>query len=217
MELMEIYLTDTVTGYKMSFPMIPEETTTTAKTRFQQYDIMSKGEVMQPLGDNLTHFSWSGRLPGAKREGEPYVVEPIDPQAIQEFWSLLRHSGHMAHLMLTGTPINHDVYLEDYDVRQSGGHGDYLYTISFVQAASLTVETESEEAAAKGETSSKAPKTEDRGDNQKAKTYTVKKGDTLWRIAEKHLGAGSKYPEIASLNGLKDPNKINVGQVLNLP
>lgn len=47
-------------------------------------------------------------------------------------------------------------------------------------------------------------------------TYTVKKGDSLWKIAEKCLGNGSKYPEIAALNNIKG-NFIYAGQILKLP
>lgn len=47
-------------------------------------------------------------------------------------------------------------------------------------------------------------------------TYTVKKGDSLWKIAKSLLGNGSKYTEIASLNNIKD-NFIYAGQVLKIP
>lgn len=49
-----------------------------------------------------------------------------------------------------------------------------------------------------------------------AKSYTVKAGDTLWAIAKRELNDGSKYKEIAKLNNISNPNKINVGQVLRL-
>lgn len=48
------------------------------------------------------------------------------------------------------------------------------------------------------------------------KTYTVKKGDTLWGIAASQLGSGPRYTEIKKLNGLTS-NLIKVGQVLKLP
>ncbi|NUH35254.1 N-acetylmuramoyl-L-alanine amidase [Streptomyces samsunensis] len=48
-------------------------------------------------------------------------------------------------------------------------------------------------------------------------TYTVGRGDTLWSIAASKLGDGSRWTEIAKLNGLKDPNAIAVGQKLKLP
>ena len=51
------------------------------------------------------------------------------------------------------------------------------------------------------------------------KTYTVKSGDTLSKIAKEHLGNASDYMKIFELNTdqLSDPNMIKPGQVLRLP
>lgn len=49
------------------------------------------------------------------------------------------------------------------------------------------------------------------------RTYTVKSGDTLSRIAQSQLGKASRWPEVARLNQLRDPNRIKVGQRLRLP
>lgn len=48
------------------------------------------------------------------------------------------------------------------------------------------------------------------------RTYTVKKGDSLWAIAAKQLGNGSRYKEIKAINGLTT-DTIYAGQVLKLP
>ena len=48
------------------------------------------------------------------------------------------------------------------------------------------------------------------------KTYTVKKGDSLWAIAKKQLGNGSRYPEIVKLNQLGKKG-IKPGQKLKIP
>lgn len=48
------------------------------------------------------------------------------------------------------------------------------------------------------------------------KTYTVKKGDSLWNIAAKQLGNGARYKEIMSLSGIGSTT-IRAGQVLTLP
>ncbi len=51
--------------------------------------------------------------------------------------------------------------------------------------------------------------------------YVVKPGDTLWKIAEAHYGAGkgAKYMEIFEANRpmLTDPDKIQPGQRLRIP
>jgi nucleoid-associated protein YgaU len=51
------------------------------------------------------------------------------------------------------------------------------------------------------------------------KTYTVKAGDTLSKIAREHLGDGNAYMKIFNANKdqLTDPDKIKPGQVLKLP
>jgi nucleoid-associated protein YgaU len=51
--------------------------------------------------------------------------------------------------------------------------------------------------------------------------YTVKKGDTLWAIAEAHYGKGqgAKYTEIVKANSppVKNPDLIQPGWVLRIP
>lgn len=49
--------------------------------------------------------------------------------------------------------------------------------------------------------------------------HTVAKGDTLWKIAEKRYGDGSKYKIIFEANKpmLTHPDKIYPGQVLRIP
>lgn len=47
-------------------------------------------------------------------------------------------------------------------------------------------------------------------------TYTVKKGDSLWAIAQAKLGNGNRYKEIMTLNGLKSTT-ISTGKKLKIP
>ncbi len=49
--------------------------------------------------------------------------------------------------------------------------------------------------------------------------YEIKKGDSLWKIAAKFYGNGSKYPQIFDANKevIKDPDLIFPGQMIRIP
>ncbi len=61
-------------------------------------------------------------------------------------------------------------------------------------------------------------KTASQKENQSDK-YVVQEGDSLWRIADKQLGEGSRYAEIAKLNAgsLNDEDDLVVGMHLKIP
>ncbi len=224
---MKIILTECDTGNFMTFPMLPEEIKVECATRFQSYDIMNIGEIMQPLGEELTRMSWSCKIPGEKRQVKndkgiyqnPYIiVSHGDPLKVQSWFSYLRNKGIKCRLLITETPVNHDVYLESYTMTYAGGFGDYDCDISFVHAKDLKVLTEGAEKKDNDGTAKAVTLQEQQRAEKKADTsYTVKKGDCLWDIAQSKLGAGSRYTEIATLNNISNPNKISVGQVLLLP
>jgi nucleoid-associated protein YgaU len=47
--------------------------------------------------------------------------------------------------------------------------------------------------------------------------YVIKDQDSLWQIAAKYLGDGSRYEEIAALNESIDPDNLIVGTKIKLP
>jgi nucleoid-associated protein YgaU len=55
------------------------------------------------------------------------------------------------------------------------------------------------------------------GVQPKYRTYTVKQGDTLFKIAAKLLGNYRRWSEIAKLNNLSDPRHPPVGRKLRIP
>ncbi|MDR2655630.1 MAG: LysM peptidoglycan-binding domain-containing protein [Oscillospiraceae bacterium] len=49
------------------------------------------------------------------------------------------------------------------------------------------------------------------------KTYTVKGGDSFWKIAAEQLGNGNRYKELVEFNGLSPESVIVLGQILKIP
>lgn len=76
-----------------------------------------------------------------------------------------------------------------------------------------------EKPAEKPKEPEKTEKKEEKPPEAKSNTYSVGKGDTLWRIAKEKLGSGDRWREIYELNKnvLTDPNRIFPGMVLKLP
>jgi 5'-nucleotidase len=48
-------------------------------------------------------------------------------------------------------------------------------------------------------------------------SYTVQRGDTLWRIATSQYGDGKQWQKIAAANPGVTPQSLKVGQVLTIP
>lgn len=207
---MDIIVKDIQTGERFVFPMLPQKITVESGTRFISYDLMNTGEVRLPSGEELTKFSWNGILPGEARKNMPFVKSWTAPKTMQEKWSNWRSNGKKLWLTVTETPIDHAVYLENFRVGYAGGYGDYEYTISFVQAKEIVVNIEANKTPIKKTPSKPAPK---------KRTHTVVRGDTLWGIAQRYYGAGSKYTVIYNANRdkIKDPHWIYPGQVFTIP
>ncbi len=217
---MEIYLTQLDNGTTINLSMLPEQIQMQAETRFAAYDIMDRGEIRLPIGENLKSFSWQGVLPGEGRKNDPYLIHQWQsPKRIQEILSLWRVTGAKLRLLITETPINEDVYLANYHMTYTGAYGDYQYQIQFIAAKELGVKM-------KRPTTTAAYNSITRANQQQLAVYTVKPGDSLWRIAQKVLGQGSRYGEIYRLNqtlidsrNKKSGEKYQIypGQVLKIP
>ncbi len=217
---MDIYFTEIETGARIALSMLPEKAKQKGSANFQTYDIINIGEVKIPKGTNLLTFSWNGTLPGSSRRNASYVKSQHwqSPDGIIKIWEKWRSEGTKIRLMITETSINYDVYLDDYTAEATGGNGDYEYSIAFLEAKAVEIYTVNElniKPSAKSTTNSATT----RPPAATAKTYTVKSGDSLWKIAQKSLGKGGRYPEIFNLNKdkIKNPNLIYPGQVLTLP
>lgn len=110
--------------------------------------------------------------------------------------------------------INMPASIESFNWKLSAGNsGDIEYSLSlkkyeFYQAVPVKVVNGKVKAETKRATDKAVPA-----------TYKMKSGDTLWSIAKKLLGDGSKYKVIQKLNGISDSQlkQLPVGKVIKLP
>jgi nucleoid-associated protein YgaU len=129
-------------------------------------------------------------------------------------------TGKQLRLVITGTKWNIPVRINNFLSTPGGGHGDINYTISLSEWRDLVVQESS--MASLQSLSATNTKTDKRPSSKpKQKTYTVKAGDTMWKIAQKLSGNGGRWPEMWSINKSrsrsKDPDLIYPGEVFLVP
>lgn len=211
---MQISVKEVTGSRELIFPALPEEIKFNMKTRFVSYDIMDLGEVKGPHGKELCGVSWNGTLPGTARGSQPWIVSGStrDPEQCKSILDGWRRNGRRLRLMITGTSINIDVFLEKADFSYKEGFGDIEYSVSWIEAKEVIITSKAGAAPSASNTTS-------RPTAEQSKTYTVKKGDCLWHIAKAFYGNGSDYRTIYNANKdiIKNPNLIYPGQVLKIP
>ncbi len=63
----------------------------------------------------------------------------------------------------------------------------------------------------------RAPATKPHQETPGTRVHVVERGDWLWTLAERYLGDGARWHEIAKANPGIDPNRLAVGQKLTIP
>lgn len=212
---MDFYLSDG--SRRLLFPLNPQQVTAATAARMVTYQSIALGEFTMPRGTVPTRFNWEGIFPGEARKDSVTVKSWQSPQAIAGLLSSWRDKGQKLKLLITETPINHEVYIQTFDHTWLGGHGDAQYSIELVQAKMIIVAEKGQKAKSSGTASSAG-----RAAPPPPATYTVKPGDTLWGIAKRFLGNGARHGDIYRIPENKkqigpDPNQIKPGQVLRLP
>ena len=190
----DIYIRECSGKREIRVPWLPKKIDCkSGGTIFASYDIINKGEVAVPTGSELAVISWDSVFPGVNRTDQSMMRGPWkDPSVYHNILEDWKKNKTKLNVMVTGFPINMDVYLKEYNPTPSGGFGDMEYDVSFIEARGITIKTTTE----KQRTQTEEPKRS----VPETTAYTIKKGDCLWSISQRFLGAGSRWNEIYDLN-----------------
>lgn len=190
----DIYVKEASGGREVRIPWLPDKVTfNSGGTRMGQYEILDVGSVHIPSGSNLEKVSWSSYFPGEGHKDIPFLRGGWqNPKNLQNLLNEWKENGTPLVLIMTGTPINMDVYLNDFNVKYEGGSGDYSYDIEFEKRRDIKIIATK---VAPIDIGTSEPSSSGGG-----KTHTVKSGDTLWGIAQKYYGSGAQYKKIYNAN-----------------
>lgn len=191
---------------KVLFPIAPSKIKTSIKNKNKTIDLISEGEVNMLKDAGLTEISFSVLLPNQRY---PFARYPNGFRAASYYLGILE--GYKAQkkpfqfiisrTLPNGSVLfytNLKVSLEDYDIEDNAGEGfDTKVTINLKQYREYGTKTVK---VANVATKTKKTRSEGAGANTSGKSYTIKSGDTLWNIAKKKLGSGSRWKEIYNAN-----------------
>lgn len=131
-----------------------------------------------------------------------------------------RVSGKPVRLIITDSnkdvDINMEVLIESIDSKMQDFTGDVYFILVLKQYKKTTVPQQAGAITVKESKRPAPPSSEKKAGGQRI--HTVISGDTLWTLAKRYYGNGSKYPKIAAANPkIKDPNLIYSGSKLIIP
>lgn len=178
------------------------------------FNTINQGEVLAIGKKKLKSMTINSTFPAHEY---PFLLTKSFPQpdeciSMIEKWRL---SNKPIRVVIVDTDINLAMAIEEFSYgKESGdGSGDVVFTLSLREYSYLNVERSKKP----DKTSGLKDRPKEKKDSEESKKHTVKQGDTLWDLADKHYGDGSKWPEIAKANGVTDPRKLQIGQNLTIP
>ena len=144
------------------------------------------------------------------REGSRFF-DGRSPDTILSLLKSWQDSGDPIRLIISGTDINDAFLIEDLSESFREGDGDVWLSL---QLREYKFQNVSQQQTGQTGQAGQTPQRED--ERITPKTYTVVKGDTLWDLAARFYGSGTKWGVLAQKNGITNPRRLQIGTVLYL-
>ncbi len=202
-------------------PVNPEQVETSSALAVQKYDVLKLGQVGIPTHRELTEYSFEAEFP---HQPLHYVETSNDFKGpdfylnLFQSWRDSREPVRFVSSNGTSEDIDALVLIEEIrELEKAGEEGDKYISFKLLEYRELSkktafvIENEILPFAIKPATEETNPKS--------AGTHVVVSGDTLWAIAKKYYGDGSKCNIIfhANKDKIKNPALIQVGWKLKIP
>lgn len=221
----DVYLKDCL------LPVTPEKIQIKINNSNKTVTLINEGEINILKKAKLTDIEFEAEIPQVI---QPYAVYKSGFKGAGYFFDIfeeLKTSGKPFQFIVcrrspAGKKLlntNIKVSMEDYKITEDAGNGfDFKVKFKMKQWRDYGTKTINIQISASRPRASAEPQRETSNSPATAasQTYTVVKGDCLWKIAKRFYGNGSKYTVIYEANrGVigGNPNLIYPGQVLTIP
>lgn len=206
-------------------PVNPETVSVSSPYGYEDVSVSNFGEYTIIGNRQLKSFSISSFFPNEYNASycayQP-LPNPWDTVTQIERW---KESGKPVRFVVTGTPVNVAVTIRNFTYEErAGSPGDVYFTLEMKEYVFLNIKRKSDATSNGSSTSSKGPAVTIAAYRPSTKetpsSYTVKAGDSLWKIAARVYGDGDKWRAIYDKNKSvigPNPNLIRPGQKLVIP
>lgn len=212
---MEIWLKND--DYNIRFPVLPSEYTISSSSNNTSVNVSALSEVTLIGNRNLQEVSFETFFPAKYNDTYCDIKPEYKPKEYREIFEKMKRSG-VCKLTLSGAKWSKQVTIEQLDAKETDGTGDITISFSFKEYVGPKV-TKIKKTSSKSKKKSVTTKTKRTTKTVSAKTYAVKAGDTLSRIAMSQTGDSANWRAIYSDNKSvigSDPNRIRQGQKLKI-
>ena len=210
-------------------PIPPESFVTDVSAKNETVEIINIGEINILKDINLRDFSFKILLP---KDNSLTIIkdsefkEPIFYLA--KFREFVANKKPLRFIITRLLPSGKEIFggnllvsFESYSVEENAGEeGDFWVDINLKEYIEIKNVITKDTGTTNKNGNTIVNQEILRKSKDIPKTYTVVEGDTLWKIAKLQLNDGSRYLEIAKLNGITDVDEIistlEVGRILKL-
>lgn len=217
-----IYLSYNNQQEGFQIPINPGEIEISNGGKGEVYEISQLGEINVIKDPKLSEYAFEGIFPAHRY---PFVTASIllEPQRYIDYLEKWMATKRPIRFVFVGKSfeINVPASIEDFQYREvAGSGGDVEYSLRlkkyvFYSAKKVTVTNRPGTNQPVIEKSTPARP----NDRIPPRTYSLKSGDNLWKVAQLLLGSGARWKEIQTLNNIPDAElkRLPVGKVLQIP
>ncbi|MEC1178546.1 LysM peptidoglycan-binding domain-containing protein [Metasolibacillus meyeri] len=209
-------------------PVNPPELPFKESADSEEFQIASVGMVSVPKAMKLKEFNFSSFFPSSETHyAETQFVKP--QEYVNKINEWMTNREVIRFVFVGGSfVVNEQVTIESFEYQQQYGTADVDYTIAFKKYVSFgfkKMEAPKKQASAvksaDKKLAEKVVKKQAPRENPKPipQTYSLVKGDSLWKIAQKYTGNGANYKALQALNGIKDSDlrRLPIGLKVKIP
>ncbi len=206
---------------KFRFSVIPPTIGVSSGISTSSSSIIKTGELVAFSGRKLSTFDIDCFFPNQDYNFCEYYGFPKPYDCVDKLKRWM-DEGWILRLIVTETNINMECIITDFDYEEKDATGDVYYSLSLKEYKRFKMPLADIPGNGDVQETQKTDNNNNQnstGQQQQQRTHTVKKGDTLWGLAKKYYGSGSKYPVIfnANKNLIKNPDVIKDGWKLVIP